>query len=401
MFEARAVDPAGEGYRTAFTDWFGCALAGSDERAPAAARLAERGSVGAVIALATAGHVLDFDDTYLPGLAHLSAPTAPVALVLAVEQERLVGEMLAAFAAGFEALGQLTVVSKDALYGSAFHPTAVCGSVGAAVVASRLLGLDPEVERTAVAIALLRSAGLRAAFGSDGKALQVGMAAGAGLVSARLAAAGARVDLDDVWNGPAGYVAAYHASTEVDLPRPAVDDNWIKAWPCCLQTHGAIEAASQVARVPATAQSKFLIRVPTFARAAASFDDVETGLEAKFSIPYLTAFTLLYGPPGVSDLAAVDDGARTFARASVRVVADDGLALSEARLERDGEEVGRVEAARGSPDRPLTEEQLQTKLRGLTGQELDGLLDDPQRPSETLLRRANGHLVSTVFDYLQ
>ena len=37
-----------------------------------------------------------------------------------------------------------------------WHPTAVCGGVGAAVAAARLLGLDADAERSAVALALLR-----------------------------------------------------------------------------------------------------------------------------------------------------------------------------------------------------------------------------------------------------
>ena len=65
-------------YRVAFLDWLACAVGGAGERASqAAAALGDP-----VAALATAGHVLDYDDTYLPGIAHLSAPTAPAALVV-------------------------------------------------------------------------------------------------------------------------------------------------------------------------------------------------------------------------------------------------------------------------------------------------------------------------------
>ena len=60
-------------YRTAFLDWAACAFRGAGEPAARAAA-----SVGEpLVATATAGHVLDFDDTYLPGLAHLTAPSRP------------------------------------------------------------------------------------------------------------------------------------------------------------------------------------------------------------------------------------------------------------------------------------------------------------------------------------
>ena len=44
-----------------------------------------RGRYERIALMGTAGHVLDFDDTYVPALAHLSAPAAPVALILGAE----------------------------------------------------------------------------------------------------------------------------------------------------------------------------------------------------------------------------------------------------------------------------------------------------------------------------
>ena len=61
-----------------------CASRGASE--PAARAAAAAGDP--VVALGTAGHVLDFDDTYLPGMAHLSAPVAPAALVLGARAGR-------------------------------------------------------------------------------------------------------------------------------------------------------------------------------------------------------------------------------------------------------------------------------------------------------------------------
>ena len=57
------------GYRQAFLDWLACAFAGSNERAP---RTARAGREDPIVALAVAGHVLDFDDTL-----HRVWPTCP------------------------------------------------------------------------------------------------------------------------------------------------------------------------------------------------------------------------------------------------------------------------------------------------------------------------------------
>ena len=241
-------------YRVALLDWLACAARGAREPAAVAARAAGDGLLERVAAAGAAGHVLDFDDTYARGLAHLSAATAPAALVLGAELGADVATVLAAYGAGFEAMGALARACHPALYDGGWHPTAVCGSAGAAVAAARLLDLDRERTGAALGLALLRAGGLRAAFGSDGKALQVGLAAAAGVQAARLAAAGAHVDAGAIAGPRAGFAQAFGVATDAGTlgavldAEGAIDENWIKAYPCCLQTHGAIDAALAVAR---------------------------------------------------------------------------------------------------------------------------------------------------------
>ena len=362
------------GYETALLDWLACAAGGREQPAArAAGRLGDR-----VAAAAVAGHVLDFDDTYLPGIAHLSAPVAPAALVVAAELGASTGDALAAYELGFEAMGAVARASHPALYDGGWHPTAVCGAAGAAVAAAELLGAPADA---ALAIALLQPIGLRAAFGSDGKSLQVGLAAAAGVRAARLAQEGAAVPLDRAvsgWESATGGTFAH-----ADDSTRAVEENWIKAWPCCLQTHGAIEAADQVReRAP---QGLSVTVHPVSLQAAAEGPEPADGLQAKFSIPYLTAYTLLHGPPTVESFAGVDGAAVERARA-IEVGTDRGQLESEFVL-RDGggDEIARVEAALGSPQRPMDADALAAKLSGLTGAEPEPL--DRDEPAEELLRR--------------
>jgi 2-methylcitrate dehydratase PrpD len=379
---------AAERYRTALLDWLACAVGGAAEPAARAARAAGDGLLERVAAAGTAGHVLDYDDTYLPGLAHLSAPVAPASLLLAVELERDLAAAIEAYAAGFEATAALASAGHPSLYEHGWHPTAVCGTVGAAVAAARLLGLDRERTDAARALALLRAAGLRAAFGSDGKALQVGMAAAAGVHAARLAAAGAGAPLETVSTAPGGFEAAFATRWADPGGEPAVLENWIKAYPCCLATHSAIEAAAELRESAEWSGEPFAVIVHPRSRQAAWLDDVEDGLQAKFSIPYLTAFTLLYGPPGVRAFDAVDREARMLAARVVSVRLDDTLLESEARLERDGRTTARVEHAIGSPQRPLDEARLGAKIEELAGGRLDGVLEDPTRSAAEVVAAA-------------
>jgi 2-methylcitrate dehydratase PrpD len=367
------VSASTDPYATALLDWLACATRGVEEPAARAAR-----ELGDPVAHAgTAGHVLDFDDTYLPGIAHLTAPAAPAALVVAAELGLAVRDALAAYAQGFEAMGAVARASHPALYDGGWHPTAVCGGVGAAVAAAALLEAPRE---HATAIALLRAGGVRAAFGSDGKSIQVGMAAASGVAAARLAAAGARVPLESAVTG--FELATGGRWAEPDPQRPAVAKNWIKPWPCCLQTHGAIEAAEGLR---GTDGPLTVVVHPVSLQAAARGPEPADGLQAKFSIPYLTAYTLLHGPPRVDSFATVDAAAVARAR-EIDVRTDTGQRESEFAIYADGSrELARVGAARGSPERPLDAAALQAKVESLTGERLTGALDDLDRPATEVL----------------
>jgi 2-methylcitrate dehydratase PrpD len=261
--------------------------------------------------------------------------------------------------------------------------------VGAAVTAAGLLGLDRDLTESAVRLALLRAAGLQAAFGSDGKSLQVGLAAAAGASAARLAQSGAHA-------GPevtAGFEQAYGARWPADLfdaaaGDAAVAENWIKAYPCCLQTHSAIEAAELVRARSGVPDGTVVAVVHPVSRLTAFRDDVADGLEAKFSIPYLVAYTLLHGPPRVRSFESLDPEARVLAE-RIAVHTDDSLLESEARLDLGNETLARVGAARGSPQRPMDSAAIEAKVRSLAGNRLDGVLDDADRPMRDVLEAAD------------
>jgi len=368
-------------YAAALLDWLACAYGGRSQRAAVAARAAGDGQLEQVAWLATAGHVLDFDDTYLPGIAHLSAPTAPAAIVVAASLGRSVGEALDAYAAGFEAMGRLS--RSHELYAGGWHPTAVCGAAGAARAAAVLLGLDEERAGAAERLALLQAGGLRAAFGSDGKSLQVGLAAAAGVHAARVTAGGATIT-DDVMGRAAGFAAAFGATRDAG-DRPAIEENWIKPWPCCLLSHSAVQAASEARPALTSSAAPIEVAVHPVARRAAAYDEVADGLQAKFSIPYLVAFVVLHGEPGPASFDAVDAAAQALARARVRLRTDEGLRQAEAVIALNGDEVARVPASRGSPEAPLSAAELAAKCAALAGDRLDGLLDDRDAPAQSLL----------------
>jgi 2-methylcitrate dehydratase PrpD len=382
-------------YRVAFLDWLACACAGADERAARALRASGDDLLTAVAFAGTAGHVLDFDDTFSDGVAHVSATCAPAALVMAANLGLSVGAMLDAYADGFEAMAALTAASHPALYDAGWHPTAVCGPIGAAIVAARLLDLPAAQRENAQALALLRAGGTRGAFGSDGKAIQVGLAAAAGVQAALLARAGATVDPRAI-HGPLGFAAVLGASWPQasgggitgGAGERAIDRNWIKLYPSCLGTHAPIEAAARAREHGYRPDGQRLeVHVNPVARQAAHLDAVTDGLSAKFSIPYCVARTLIHGPPGVRDFGAIDARAGDLA-SLVTVSVDASLPEFGAVLDVGGHERARVPCPRGAPERPLAAPDLLDKLEDLAGDRLHGILADLDAPAVDAVRAA-------------
>lgn len=371
----------------ALLDWLACAHAGVHERAAVAVRSSGSDLLTRVAFAATAGHVHDFDDTFSEGVAHVSAACAPAALVLGAELGLSLGDSLSAYAEAFEATAGLAAAAHPALYEAGWHPTAVCGSLGAAVAAARLLGLDDAQRASAIALSMLRAGGMRGAFGSDGKAIQVGQAAAAGVQAALLARGGAVVH-ERALLGAVGFEGVFGVPVPVhgDVQTRAIERNWIKLHPSCLGTHSPIEAAA-IVRDQSIERDALTVVVHPTARRAAHLDTPSDGLEAKFSIPYCVAHTLLAGPPKLQDFAAIDPRVRESSRL-VQVDIDPALPEFGAVLIAGGRELARVPAPKGSPENPASVEAIAGKLSELAGDHLDGLLDDLGAPAANALAAA-------------
>ena len=80
--------------------------------------------------------------------------------------------------------------------------------------------------------------------------------------------------------------------------------------------------------------------------------------------------------------------ARTLS-ARIGVELDDGLGESAAVLQWSGGAI-EVDAARGSPFHPMTAEELDQKVRELSGERLIGCLEDLNRPAQEVLEMVVG-----------
>lgn len=325
-----------------------------------------------------AAHLLDYDDTFNPGdtTVHGSAPVWPVVFALAETAPTAGRDALAAFVAGFETECRLGRAAGDGHYEIGWHVTGTVGHVGAAAAGGRMLRLAPATLNQALGSAGTQAAGLKAVYGTDGKALHAGKAAMDGLLAATMAAEGI-TSSTEIMEGSRGFLAVMSPNPDPDKLVERLGEHWhllangYKAYPSGSLTHPAIDAvlslraehgfgATEVKRVRATVNTK--------AATVTGKVDPRTGLDAKFSLTHGVAVALVAARPRLdhfTDEAAVDrEIASVRELIDVTAAADIGKRAAEIVVELiDGRSVSRrIDANRGTPDNPLTDDELGAKF---------------------------------------
>lgn len=319
---------------------------------------------------ATAGHVLDFDDLHMESTTHISVVCVPAVLST--------GGGARAYLAAAGVMARLGTALGWSHYTSGWHATTTAGAPAAAVGAGIALGLDAERLATAMALAVPAAGGVQRAFGTDGKSLQVGFAADAGVRAARLAAAGATADPDalDSWFQ---LVGGDHSA--LDLDGPAVPGGLaVKVFPCCYALQRPISALSALPIDP-TDVRRIVLRTPQGTVAPLIHHRPDTGLQGKFSIEYAAATALLDDYSGFwafTDEAVRRPEARQLVDRVEVQLGEGGDWLLAGEFEAEVYVGGEVLDAReqfppGSPQRPPTAEELLRKVRDC----LDGTGLDP------------------------
>lgn len=390
-------DEIAEASRRGILDWLGAAIAGSRESAaqiitglqlelggnPQAALIAraERTSVvQAALANGTTGHALDYDDTHLGSGVHVSAAILPAILAIGELRGSSGGEILRAYAAGFETIGFLGEVLYEVHLDAAWHGTATVGTLGATVAAASLLHLNKEQAIAALGMAVTHASGLRQNFGSMTKPLHAGKAASAGVLSALLAERG--FTANDV--GIEGRQGLY-AGLRGGMPEPLREappptgftyavTNDFKLHACCHATHASVDTALKVYQdrplTPDEIERVDLYCCPIVEEIAAK-PRPRTGLEGKFSVGYCVLTTLLDGHAGRSQFTdeKVQHGPTRPLLERFTMHPTPGLSIFQARLDvalKSGETLHtEVEAPLGSSGNPVSWDLLAGKFHDL------------------------------------
>ena len=255
-------------------------------------------AANAAFANGTFGHALDYDDRGM--LSH--AASLLLATLMAV------GEKLDA--SGKDIL-EATIIGREVGHALSegshhigFHKMAVFGRIGATVACAKLLRLDVKQIEMALGMAGSMASGVSYNHGTMTKPLHAGLAARDGVIAAEMAARGWTAG-DQILEHPAGFMASFCGeSVDVwrlikDLGKPyrVQDAVGIKKYPCGGGNHRVIDALLALMKehsfdyrdveeveVPQSYQSHYaMIAKP------------RTGLEAKFSMVYIPAATLVQG----------------------------------------------------------------------------------------------------------
>jgi 2-methylcitrate dehydratase PrpD len=377
--------------RLCLADWLGVALGARDEPAGRIVRDTVAGwrSAGgssvlfgkpaaapfAALANGTLAHCLDFDDTYVAAVTHISAPVW--AAVLALGEERRADEhaMLAAFVTGFEVASRAGSGLGEAVTARGWHGTGVFGRLGAAAAAAALLGLDIERALHALGTAATQTGGVTASFGTMAKPFHAGKAAMDGVTSAQLAANGfqAATGLLEPGGGLDDALVQDRATSfrAVEFTGWNILHNSFKPYAACHLVHPAVDAARALAARHNDIGGIGAIR----AEVGALADKVTGGksgapttpLDGKFDLKYCVALGL-HG----HDVSAADfrepwrpDPAicATAQKVTTVVVAEMGFA--SARLTLDDRDSIHVPVAKGHPGNPIGWDDMQRKFDAL------------------------------------
>ena len=325
---------------------------------------------------AASANIFDFDDTHPGTIIHPTAPVAPVLLALAETRPVTGAELLRAFIVGAEVECRLGLAVSPDHYARGWHITSTCGVVGAAVAASVVLRLDERQTGWAIANACGQSAGMVETLGTMTKSLSVGNAARGGLMAALLAQKGFSGP-DAPLTGQRGILHLY-----ADTPRAVAlsqdlgtrwdfADNTYKPYPVGVVLNPVIDAAAELRKdgVALTDIADITLRGHPLLRQRADRPDVATGREAQVSAQHAFAVALS-GEVGLADFT--DDavtGTLTTGRPGMTfeddATMDIGAVALTARMTDGTERQVTITAARGSTDNPMTNAQIEDKLRAL------------------------------------
>ena len=388
--------PVRHATKRALLNFLGAAIGGSRdaavERAAAALALCKGPAQASVIGReerfdllnaaflnAASGNVQDFDDTHHPTVVHPTSPVAPVPLALAEQHPISGAALLHALLLGIETACRLGNVVTLQHYVRGWHITSTCGVVGAAAAAAKVLRLDRAATLTALGLGANQACGVIESLGSMAKSISVGNAARNGMLSAMLAREGYTA-APQTLEGPRGFAHVMADDPRIAALTEGLGERWeimnnaLKPYPCGIVLHPVIDAclAIQAQHHPAPQDiARIVVRGNPLLRERADRPAPQSSRTASVSAQHSAAVCFLFADAGVeryTDDCALDPDVQAIGQ-RVCVQEDATLAIEAAEVKvymSDGKTYeAHIASALGSLARPMTDTQLEAKVRAL------------------------------------
>jgi len=332
---------------------------------------------------AMSANVYDFDDTHAPTIIH---PTAPVAAALFALAERcpIDGKaLLAALLVGVEVQCRLGNAISPYHYSKGWHITSTCAVVGVAAAVGRILGLTADQMVWAFGSAATQACGLVECLGTMSKSVSVGNAARNGLVSALLAKNGFDGPADPLV-GVRGFTHVYGDKADISALTHGLGSTWeianntYKPYPCGVVLNPVLDACLTLSQSPTLTPTQIgrIVNIELtghpLLRQRTDRPAIRSGRESQVCAQHGVAVCLIrkmarlqeFSDEAVSDpdihalgtkVTFVDNEAYSVDSATVKISFADGSVLSE-----------HVQSAKGSISNPLTDAQIEEKLKTLS-----------------------------------
>jgi len=333
-------------------------------------------------------HVLELDDVHREAKVHLGTVIIPVALNLGSYLHKSGKDVLRAIVAGYEVMIRIAIgvgAASHRLQG--WHATGTCGTFGAAAAASYLMELDKIQIANALGLAGTQSAGLWAfiADGSLSKKLHPGRSAQSGLLAALLARSGFTGPTKIIEANDGGFFKAtsdnYNYSKVVEGLGKEFEmlKTEIKPFACCRSMHPAVEAVLRLRdRINLKSIKKIEVRIFSIGKKQCGCIRYPTNtVEAQFSLTYAVAVSLIDGQAFVKEFSKKRVKSQDIHDLSnlIEIIACPEFDkdypfkwISEVVIIfNNGKKLSKkIEFAKGSPENPLSKEEIKEKFYKLT-----------------------------------
>jgi 2-methylcitrate dehydratase PrpD len=277
----------------------------------------------AALANGVSAHAMDYDLTYLSGQS--IAGLIPAILPVAETTGASPSEILSAFIIGAEVCGRM-FRSAPAMFRLAnWHSTGTIGTMAVAAACARLLKAPAATIPDVMGVTASLASGVTANFGTMTKPLHAGQAARNGILAVQLGMKGFTASAAAI-EGPNGFLDNFARGLDQSLePFRDLGKNWdlaqngykLKPYPSGGLGHTAIDATLELRGVPLSDIASVEVAITKYAGRRYSALYPETVEAAKFSGPYLAAYTLVHGAPmlaAFTEEALRDPVVRAFAR---------------------------------------------------------------------------------------